>query len=90
MPIQVVYFQQLNRLFQIQLDNLDVFRPVEYPVGKQLLGDYPDSTEGHTDDDCEQQQQANQRKNADDQVPDVVSGIELGRLAPGYVRIVVH
>src|SRR5208337_2485684 len=75
---------------QMQLDDLDVLRPVEDSPGEKLLHQDANTSEENAEDDGDEKNDSDERKHAEDQVSDIVALAHRGRFVPRDLGFVVH
>src|SRR5690348_10792706 len=75
---------------KVQRDDFRLFRTVENPVRKQTLYDQPKAAKRQSRTDRNSNNDPRQQNDVHNQRRDIVAGIEIGVLVPGYVGIVIY
>ena len=75
---------------EIEPDNLYVFWSIKNFIGKQFLGENSESAISKSKNQSQHSYETYQNENPNDQIGDVVSGIQSRWLIPGDVGVVIH
>ena len=85
-----LFFSETYGLFEIELDDFHVLRLIENPVRKELFSDDANTPKSEAQDPSDKGQNPYQHKNSDNQVADIVPGIEFRGLVPGDIGVIIY